>query len=857
MALTSEKILAIDQINGLPSTDPIRLIAINNYETRFGVNSYRIDAAALQTQRASASQDAGTSFTDVTGLNFGTGVVDTSPRQGVNFFGVSDAGFTAQPSTGISPRGNLTGGATNVNNPDLPGGGGTNIVPVPPTRRTSNEIGCDYRYSFGCPVFSKRQTDAGCRVLIPIYRTCYPIPTVFRVGGTASYALEPELYGTFEITSAIQFYGGSYTSTTRTSQNGKQGTLTVEGLRLTPDGLRAAITQDLTSVKSLEVWTSSRTATGEEIYIDSKRKLPLDVVFTNLEDPLSSSPLGELQPIASIDAVVEDLIRKCDFTNIPSYCIVSQTFTADQAPPPTISQGPFPGNVEEQTGVRNTTQTVRREYGTDDPLVRVPIPGKPCQEGTPVQYTDFQDYEVQYGIPLFVDVNRTVRTGQYVPNSLVFRTESQLVGTGIEYRRETTNFETCTYVEETTEYTEDDPANPCFSVIKKDVYRVYQNGNRQLYTKGYPVTRYRKQDVDCAPETLKVYHPFDLGKDYIPAKIRAKTKGLFDGSQTLECHHTSSIQPTSSKNHYYEITDCDTCGKTPYFAVAYGHNRGSGSVWSEGELNDTPTRAIYSQYRLIALEMPETEFTFYTNGVATSSRDVYVVNFSRNGMLDRVDPGNWELALAELRGGSYANNVFTGSNVAVSSSNKVLTFIDDSGDRSDTISCTHDPYVSYDIVSGSLNNGAYPTSSKHTYGVMYPNLGILILDPYKLNTELGFNTVTGSNVAGDNAFKLFTSISGSGVFGNYMKARNVKYKTTNHYFVRVSAPLANYSNNPTYVTGNEGQFLHACFEKNPQTYITTVGLYDDLNQLLAVAKLSKPINKSFDNDVLIKIRLNW
>jgi hypothetical protein len=255
--------------------------------------------------------------------------------------------------------------------------------------------------------------------------------------------------------------------------------------------------------------------------------------------------------------------------------------------------------------------------------------------------------------------------------------------------------------------------------------------------------------------------------------------------------------------------------------------------------------------------MPETQFTFYTNGQPTSSKDFYVINFSRTGMSDRVDPGNWELVLAELRGGSYANNVFTGSNVAVSSSNKVLTFIDDSDDRSDTISCTHDPYVSYDIISGSLTYGAYATSSRHTYGIVYPNLGIMILDPYKLNTELGFNTVTGSNVAGDNAFKLFTSISGSGVIGSYMKARNLNYKTTNHYFVRVGAPFANYSNNPTYVSGSEGQFFHPCFDTNPQTYITSVGLYNDFNELLAIAKLSKPINKSYDNDVLIKIRLNW
>jgi hypothetical protein len=389
------------------------------------------------------------------------------------------------------------------------------------------------------------------------------------------------------------------------------------------------------------------------------------------------------------------------------------------------------------------------------------------------------------------------------------------------------------------------------------VTRIYEDGRQELVLTGRFVRYYRKQDADCSPETIKIYHPIDLGRDVMTAKIRAKTRGLFNGSQALECHHTSSMQPTASKTHYYEVTDCDSCGRTPYFAVAYGHNQGSGSIWAEGELNDTATRTIYSQYRLLALDLPDTEFTFYTNGQPTASKDVYVINFSRTGMSDRIDPGNFEIALAELRGGSYANNVFTGSNVAVYSSNKVLTFIDDSGDRSDTLSCTHDPYVSYDIISGSLNNGMYQTQNRHSYGIVYPNLGIMVLDPYKMNTELGFNTVTGSNISGDNAFKLFTSISGSSVFGSDMKARNVKYKTTNHFFVRVASSLANYSSNPTYVSGSEGAFFHPCFEKNPQTYITSIGLYNDFNELLAIAKLSKPINKSFDNDVLVKIRLNW
>ena len=367
---------------------------------------------------------------------------------------------------------------------------------------------------------------------------------------------------------------------------------------------------------------------------------------------------------------------------------------------------------------------------------------------------------------------------------------------------------------------------------------------------------------DCQEDPVRIYHPLMLGKDIVEGKVTANTRGLFNLSQSMSCYITSSSQPTASKEYYYEVTDCD-CDSTPYFAVAYGHVSGSGSLASSGETNDTSTRAIYSQYRLLALDEPERKFKFYSSGVESESEDIYAINFYRTGLSDRIDPGNFEIALRPLNGDSYANNVFTGSNVQPSGST-IYTFIDNSGDRSDLTSCTEDPYVSYDIVSGSLNNGIHSSgtgTSITTYGKFYPNLGIMVFDPAKMDSLLKFNTVTGSNIAGDNAMKLFTSISGSGVLNSHIKARNVKYKTTNHYFVRVSPPNANYSNNPTFISdlsgASSGKIRNVCFQKDPVTYVTSVGLYNNKNELLAVAKLSKPIKKTSDDDLLIKIRLNW
>ena len=44
---------------------------------------------------------------------------------------------------------------------------------------------------------------------------------------------------------------------------------------------------------------------------------------------------------------------------------------------------------------------------------------------------------------------------------------------------------------------------------------------------------------------------------------------------------------------------------------------------------------------------------------------------------------------------------------------------------------------------------------------------------------------------------------------------------------------------------------------NPVTYITTVGLYNDSNDLVAVAKLSQPVVKDFTKESLIRVKLDY
>jgi hypothetical protein len=133
-----------------------------------------------------------------------------------------------------------------------------------------------------------------------------------------------------------------------------------------------------------------------------------------------------------------------------------------------------------------------------------------------------------------------------------------------------------------------------------------------------------------------------------------------------------------------------------------------------------------------------------------------------------------------------------------------------------------------------------------------------------LDQQLNFQTNTGSDSEGNNHFRLFHSISGSALLTNPSTsdpygflARNSEKITSTHYFVRIKNAEYNFSNNPSYTTGSVGELAQSSFVGDPKTYITTVGLYNDSQELLAVAKLSKPLLKSFQREALIRVKLDF
>lgn len=361
----------------------------------------------------------------------------------------------------------------------------------------------------------------------------------------------------------------------------------------------------------------------------------------------------------------------------------------------------------------------------------------------------------------------------------------------------------------------------------------------------------------------KIYSRFETG-DIVPNQQEIVTRALWSGNVgNLVTFYTSSAQTTRSKEYYYAVYNSGSgdCGSEPQFAVAWGHKQGSGSADQGGDVNDTPSRAIYGQYKQLCLD-PDQE-RFVVGGSATDN--IYVINVNRARMREFIDEGNLELNLQALSGSEWLNggglqNAWTGSNVKVSPTRRVTRLIDDSRVNPATITTAGEVY---NIVSGTLEDGIYNSAAPHTYGLLYRRLGVVVLNGDTLDMSASFLTVTGSEIPGDNAYKLFTSISGSAKYtdtsGDYLgfQGRSGEKVKSSHYFVRVKNQDYNFSNNPTFITGSEGDLSQPLMIGNPQTYITTIGLYNDNKELIGVAKMNKPLNKNFNNEALVKVKMTW
>lgn len=312
-------------------------------------------------------------------------------------------------------------------------------------------------------------------------------------------------------------------------------------------------------------------------------------------------------------------------------------------------------------------------------------------------------------------------------------------------------------------------------------------------------------------------------------------------------------------------------GEDVQFDIAYAHAQGLGATpYNSSYASKTPTSTLYGQYRTLLMEDENAKFNF---GGATHSDHFYVLSISRSRFKEKLLPGSFNITLmsSEPDANGYHN----------SGSELILT--DNSGEAGGPEYLgTQRVYKIIKGKNGNINPGDVNKglTSVGSYGWFLPDIGTIILNAEALalsvpngGIDLSSTIDSSSNIqAGitnnEKFFKRIFSKDPEGTFGAGSIPNNIPpFKgftlnseetiSSDYIFIHARNSEFNYSENPSFIKGDNGEIYHEISINNPQVYPTTVGLYNDSNDLIGVAKLSRPLLKDFTKELLLRIKIDF
>ena len=314
------------------------------------------------------------------------------------------------------------------------------------------------------------------------------------------------------------------------------------------------------------------------------------------------------------------------------------------------------------------------------------------------------------------------------------------------------------------------------------------------------------------------------------------TTPAWSGNKTslTEFYTSSNAISTDAGNYFINIFNENESSSSSaiQFSVAYGNRIGSGSLLFDSSINDRAySSTVYGQFRTLINGDEDTDFTFISSSATLTPNSVYFISVERARFKEKILPGSLTL---KLKGSSEIS--LTDNSLLASTD----TFVD-----------AGRVYSIKPGAAGAISN------SNVEYGKLFPDVGIIVLNGDLLAAD-GFigslNTGTNSNSSPNNLQVFYNALEAP--TSPTFTLRSEETLTSNYVFVRARNSEFNYSTNPSNITGS-GELLHDIMIDSPQAYITTVGLYNDNNDLLGVAKLSTPLLKDFTKEALIRIKLDY
>ena len=278
----------------------------------------------------------------------------------------------------------------------------------------------------------------------------------------------------------------------------------------------------------------------------------------------------------------------------------------------------------------------------------------------------------------------------------------------------------------------------------------------------------------------------------------------------------------------------------PEFTVSYGNKTGLGAenfTNTAGALGNTATKCIYRQYAQLVFGDENSNFVF--NGQEPNG--IYVVNISRARYKHGLKAGSLNLTLND--GGGGGDYILTDDSITLTGSAVVTNL----GRQFNLVEGT-------DGVMTGTNLSQTPGNDKGSYGFVYPEAGVIIFNEDALVDKDPASHFVVPTTSTNESINL--KLVGAIQRGASFELDSEERVSSQYMFVRVKNSEYNYSSNPSYIDTN-GNLNNTTMVDSPTTYVTTVGLYNDDNNLLAVAKLSQPLKKDFTTEALVRVKLDY
>ena len=220
----------------------------------------------------------------------------------------------------------------------------------------------------------------------------------------------------------------------------------------------------------------------------------------------------------------------------------------------------------------------------------------------------------------------------------------------------------------------------------------------------------------------------------------------------------------------------------------------------------------------------------------TKLKEIYVLNFARLLTKDEIKKGSFNLQLA------------TGSTFSTIDFGDILTLTDYNAQNDFRV---NSPVGEY----GILYTSSFDINTGSGVGLLYYQAGVAILTASIFGlAEMDADASVGPAV-----------LSGSNIITNANSLRRRMYDldfnnttelNSTIYFCRVNHNEYNYSANPTYLSASQIVVKQETTDA-PVSFLTTIGLYSADNELLATAKLSEPLKKDPNNELILRVRLDY